>query len=254
MTYETIAIPGGFIKLMRSDATRELLKDPKAFDLLTMIALRAKRTDEFNIHGLKPGQALIGDHASCGLTRQEYRSTKARLERYGLATFQATTRGTIATLCTDAIYDINVSTDNHPDDQQPTHEQPSGNQRPTTIKKEKKEKKEENITSLGAMGIARRLAELLWDLIRQRKPDFKEPDLDHWARDIDRMIRLDGRDPQQIEAVLRWCQADAFWQSNILSGAALRRHFDRLELKMQPQPARESTAEMIARMEREGKL
>ena len=142
MTYDTIAIPGGFIKLMRSEATRELLKDAKAFALLTQIALRARRTDEFNIHGLKPGQALIGDHGNCGLTRQEYRSALRRLEGYGLITYETTTRGTIATLCTNVIYDINGSTDNQPPNQQATSEQPSGNQRPTTNKNEKNEKKE----------------------------------------------------------------------------------------------------------------
>ena len=251
MTYDTIAIPGGFIKLMRSDATRELLKDLKAFGLLTAIAFRAKRTDDFNIHGLAPGQALIGDHKNCGLTRQEYRSALRRLEGYGLITFETTTRGTIATLCTSVIYDINVSADNQPPNQRPTNEQPSGNQRPTTIKNEKNEKKKRTTS---ATPVARELAELLLELIWQRKADFRPPDLDRWARDIDDMIRLDGRDPQRIEAAIRWCQADPFWQSNILSGAKLRRHFDRLELKMHAQPARESTRERIERMEREGKL
>ncbi len=251
MTYDTIAIPGGFIKLMRSDATRELLKDPKAFDLLTTIALRAKRRDDLNIHGLKPGQALIGDHANCGLREQEYRRAKIRLQRYGLARFEGTSKGTIATLCSTVIYDINVTTSGQAENERGTNEERPGNDQRTTIKKEKKEKKER---TTAAMGIARELAELLLELIRQRKADFKEPDLDRWARDIERMIRLDRRDPQRIEAVLRWCQADPFWQSNILSGAALRRHLDRLELKMRAQPARETTAEQFERMEREGLL
>lgn len=254
MTYDTIAIPGGFIKLMRSEATRELLKDPKAFNLLTTIALRAKRRHDFNIHDLRPGQALIGDHASCGLSEQEYRRAKIRLQRYGLARFEGTSKGTIATLCNTVIYDINVTTSEQAENERGTDGERTGNDQGTTIKKEKKVKKEKNTTSLGAMGIARKLAELLWELIRQRKADFRQPDLDRWARDIERMIRLDRRDPQRIEAVLRWCQADPFWQSNILSGAALRRHFDRLELKMRSQPARESTAEQFERMEREGLL
>lgn len=80
-----------------------------------------------------------------------------------------------------------------------------------------------------------RLARLLFDLIRQRKPDYKEPDLQTWAKDINRMIRLDKREPAQIEKVIRWCQDDSFWQANILSTEKLRKQFDQLEIKMQAQ-------------------
>ncbi len=129
---------------------------------------------------------------------------------------------------------------------------PADEHQTDTNKNDKNGKKERTIT---ATPIARELAELLLDLIRQRKADFRQPNLDRWTRDIDRMIRLDGRDPERIEAVMRWCQADPFWQSNILSAAKLRKHFDTLEMKMQiARPVRESAAEMYARMEREGKI
>ncbi|MDI9433092.1 MAG: hypothetical protein QM570_15355 [Planctomycetota bacterium] len=142
MTYDTIAIPGGFIKLMRSDATRELLRDGPAFQLLTQIALRAKRTNDFNIHGLQIGQALIGDYASCGLTRRKYRTAMAHLERYGLARFQATHKGTIATLLDITIYDINEEQASPRSDQRPANKRPTEGHQAATNKNEKKEKKE----------------------------------------------------------------------------------------------------------------
>jgi len=77
-----------------------------------------------------------------------------------------------------------------------------------------------------------RLAQLLLDLIVQRKADFKKPNLQNWARHIERMIQMDNRKPAQIEAVIRWCQADAFEQVNILSTEKLRIRFDQLEMKM----------------------
>jgi len=80
---------------------------------------------------------------------------------------------------------------------------------------------------------ALRLSGVLLHLILARKPDFKKPDLQAWAKDLDRAIRLDGRAPERIEAVIRWCQADPFWQANILSTAKLREKFDQLELKME---------------------
>jgi len=80
---------------------------------------------------------------------------------------------------------------------------------------------------------ALRLAQLLHKLILERKPDYKSFKLDASIVAIDRMLRLDERVPERVEAVIRWCQADDFWQNNILSGAKLRTQFDQLELKMQ---------------------
>ena len=76
------------------------------------------------------------------------------------------------------------------------------------------------------------LSKLLLSLIRERKPDFKEPNLQKWAREIDLMIRIDKRKPEKIEKVIRWCQEDDFWQNNILSTQKLRKHYDQLTLKM----------------------
>jgi uncharacterized protein YdaU (DUF1376 family) len=76
-----------------------------------------------------------------------------------------------------------------------------------------------------------RLASLLLEEILKRKPDFKEPNLQSWARQIDLMLRVDNREPERIEAVIRWCQQDDFWQNNILSISKLRKQFDRLEMQ-----------------------
>ena len=129
-----------FIKLQRSEATWELLQDGNAFVLLTQIALRAKRTGEFSVHGLRIGQALIGDYRACGLTEQEYRSAKIRLTRYGLATFKATSRGTIATLLDSSVYDINPCEEQRPNNGHVTDDQRTGNEQITTNKNDKNER------------------------------------------------------------------------------------------------------------------
>ena len=51
-----------------------------------------------------------------------------------------------------------------------------------------------------------------------------------WATDLDRMVRLDGRTPEQIRNATLWAHRHEFWQRNILSPAKLRKHFDRLAL------------------------
>ena len=76
------------------------------------------------------------------------------------------------------------------------------------------------------------LSNMLFMGIRHRKPDYKQPNLQVWSKDIDKMLRLDKRTFGKIEAVIKWCQFDEFWQNNILSTKKLRQHFDKLELQM----------------------
>lgn len=77
-----------------------------------------------------------------------------------------------------------------------------------------------------------RLASLLFDLVREKHPKAKAPDLQKWAKHIDFAIRVDGRTPGELEQIIRWCQADSFWSGNILSTDKLRAKFDQLWLKM----------------------
>jgi len=76
-----------------------------------------------------------------------------------------------------------------------------------------------------------RLSKMLFSFIEKRNPKNKEPNMQTWARNVDLMIRVDGRLPEDIERVIRWCQSDNFWQNNILSTGKLREKFDALILK-----------------------
>ena len=53
-----------------------------------------------------------------------------------------------------------------------------------------------------------------------------------WASDFDKLIRIDGREPERIKEVLTWSQADTFWCSNILSPIKLRAKWGQLTEKM----------------------
>lgn len=53
-----------------------------------------------------------------------------------------------------------------------------------------------------------------------------------WLREMDRLVRLDGRSPEQVAQVIRWAHADRFWRGVVLSPAKLRQHFDAISLKM----------------------
>ena len=75
------------------------------------------------------------------------------------------------------------------------------------------------------------LAQILLDCIKNNLPNYKTPNMQSWAREIDLMIRIDKRDTKEISEVIAWCQKDSFWMKNILSTATLRKQFDRLTLE-----------------------
>ncbi len=84
-----------------------LERRPTAFALLSLIAVRAKRTVNHPDQSLQIGEAFIGDHLTYGVSEREYRTDKKYLEKYGLVTFKGTKLGTIARLVNAMIFDIN---------------------------------------------------------------------------------------------------------------------------------------------------
>ena len=76
-----------------------------------------------------------------------------------------------------------------------------------------------------------RMAELLFNLILERHPTHRKPDIQKWALHIDRMIRLDKRNVEDIEKIIKWCQGNEFWRKAILSTEKLRKQFDTLWIK-----------------------
>lgn len=99
-------------------------------------------------------------------------------------------------------------------------------------KQKQKQKQNNNSPKYKITSDEYKISLLLMNLIKNRNPKFKEPNLQEWAKHIDRMVRLDKRTIKEVEAVLRWCQEDEFWQNNILSTEKLRKQFDQLSLKM----------------------
>ena len=134
----------GWIKLNRGTSTNELLKRPKAFTLLSAIALRAWRSSAFNEKGLVLGEAFMGDHHNQGLTRGEYRANLRYLEKHGFITIRTTNRGSVVKLQPQQVFDINADLSNPPNDRQATTKQPASNHRATTNKKGNKLKNHNN--------------------------------------------------------------------------------------------------------------
>ena len=88
---------------------------------------------------------------------------------------------------------------------------------------------------------AERLARLLYDLHRLVDPHFttSRKHIDQWAKDIDKLNRIDKRSYEDIEKAIRWIKTDGnFWCPNIISGSKLREKYPQVFLQMQQQYAR----------------
>jgi hypothetical protein len=137
-----------FIKLTRVEDNPEIetlvSRHHKEFILLTIIAMRARRNAEkCKFTGMEQCQAMIGDFADYGMTRQQYRTAKANLQKWNYITIQATNKGTTATLTNKDVYDINAEATNQQGNTLATNEQPASNHKEEC----KKEKNAKNITT-----------------------------------------------------------------------------------------------------------
>ena len=89
---------------------------------------------------------------------------------------------------------------------------------------------------------AKRLALLLYDLHRQIDTHFttSQKHIEQWAKDIEKLKRIDKRSYEDIEKVIRWIKtAGNFWCPNIISGSKLREKYPQVFLQMQQQHTRD---------------
>jgi hypothetical protein len=106
--------PSWFKAYRTEDAFELLLLNKNAFILLWVIHHRARWTDGFNRHGLKRGEAMLGDYEHYDMSEQEYRTAKKHLLKHGFATFRRTNKGTIATPLKAGVFGLGEATSNAP--------------------------------------------------------------------------------------------------------------------------------------------
>jgi hypothetical protein len=219
----------GYVKVWRKIQGNGILKNHRYCAFFLWSLTKASHKQINLIVGcqpvlLEPGQFVFGRRMAAdelGMSEQEIRTCIELAKKADFLTIKSTNKFSIITIINWHIYqgsDI---------DDQPA-EQPTSNQQVTTNKNVKKK----NIKPFSSDSVEVRLSALLLEKILSRNLDHKKPNLQTWAKDVDRMIRIDHRTPQDIRALIEWCQADPFWQNNILSVAKLRAQFDQLRLKM----------------------
>ena len=72
----------------------------------------------------------------------------------------------------------------------------------------------------------------LLSTIQKWHPEYKEKNKQRWCDDFRKLLSLDNQSLEQVNKVIAWLPTSEFWRRNILSPAALRKHFDRLYAQM----------------------
>lgn len=120
--------------------------------------------------------------------------------------------------------------DERQDEQQMNNKRTTNEQQMSTTEEVKELKKEKDSTRCSPE--ARQLSQFFYEKIKQNYEGAKEPDLKKWGIDIDKLINIDKRSPEEIQHVIAWCQNNEFWKVNILSPTKLRKQWDRLAIQI----------------------
>ena len=205
-----------FIKMARNSKNFwELIKRRhSAYVLLSVVAQRARRTDDVTFDDLEIGEAYLGDHKIYGASRQNYRTDIRMLKNLKFLTTRSTSKGTIAKLCDDSIFDINATIKLTKD---LTNSQPSPNHRLTTNKNDKNVKNDKNIYIQEAQIFLEAFNEEYGGAYRSTNS---------WLNNFIKHREVYSLD-DLIEAV-RKAKSHPFWKDKLDPDKLLRTHEDRI--------------------------
>ncbi len=88
------------------------------------------------------------------------------------------------------------------------------------------ERKPENEALSSEMVEARELCEYL-----RTKLNVEAVVTNRWVKEMERLVRIDGRKPEQVRRAVDWVAQDDFWSMNVRSPQKLRKHWERLRLE-----------------------
>ena len=102
----------------------------------------------------------------------------------------------------------------------------------TDIKPQSKVKETKERKTFAKDSVEFDIARHLLMRLRDRNPEHKQPNMQTWSSDADKILRIDKRNPVEVKAVIDWCQNDKFWYKNVMSISTLRDKYDRLKVQM----------------------
>lgn len=225
----------GYIKLYRQSIESRVFKNADLWKVWTWCLMKANHEENWVpvITGkgeteilIKPGQFIFGRKSAAeelNMAESSIRNRIDKLKNMKNIDVKPDSHYSIINIINWDSYQNN----NKKQDRQKDNQRTGKGQAKDTNKNDKNDK---NIYSPNSNEF--RLANFLFNHIRKRNPNFKEPDIQKWALHIDYMLRIDLRPLEEIKQIIELCQKDDFWQNNILSTEKLRKQYDQLVLKL----------------------
>ena len=231
----------GWIKLHRKILDNPVFLNPELYQLFTYCLLRANHGETKIIwngveESIGKGCFISGRKVIASDTGQGESAVYKRLkilEKLNMISLKSNNRFSVVKVLNYGVYqgeELDV-------EQQSNNKVTTKEQQSNTDKNVKNDKNDKNISSsqqnkFADDAIEFILASELFNLILSNNPKAIKPNLQAWAKEIDKMIRLDKRSSSDIRTLITWSQKDTFWQGNILSATALRKQFDKLTIQM----------------------
>ena len=81
---------------------------------------------------------------------------------------------------------------------------------------------------------ARAVSVFLFEQLKRVHPSHKSPSFPAWDKEVERMLRVDGRDPEEAKKIVAWAAQEGgrFWPTAIQSPFTLRKLYDRALIQM----------------------
>lgn len=240
----------GWIKLHRSVQDHWIYQEKRKFSKyeawLDLLMMASHKDNKFvlgnELYEVKRGQ-FISSIRKLG-ERWSWSNTKVTqfldlLRKDEMIDFKKDTKKTLITIVNYGVY-------HDSDEEKKTvieHENDTKATQKHTIKNDKNVKNEKNInTSRLKYEICdMENAEFLYKEILTNNPDAKKPNLEKWANEFRLIRERDKRTDEQIKYLIKWSQQDEFWKANILSPSSLRKHYDKLVVKIKSIKGKEQT-------------
>ncbi|KIN37996.1 hypothetical protein B4071_2832 [Bacillus subtilis] len=250
----------GWIKLHRKIRSNPIFNDPQLLRLWIICLTEATHAERDQIVGkqkvrLMPGEFITGrfdiaELYNFGLKssdRVKGKSTVYRwlekLEEMGYLSIKKTNKFSIVNIDNWALYQQEGTEYEHRNEQQMNIKRTSNEHQMNTNKNYKNVKNEENKkpSRLKYEICDMENAEFLFQEILKNNPDAKKPNLEKWANEFRLIRERDKRTDDQIKYLIKWTQQDDFWKANILSPSSLRKHYDKLVVKIKSVKGKEQT-------------
>jgi len=167
--------------------------------------------------------SALGEVPACELRAEWLRGAHAQMtEAFGATDAKVK-------VLTDALEGKQKDSPLEPPGDGPTSNEVGDAERPDLSNDQEADELSATARASASFGDAEKLVAFMEAEIKKENPQWKVK-YNHkiWVRDMDRLLRLDGRTPREVAEIIRWAAQHDFWSSNILSPTKLRKQYDQL--------------------------